>query len=211
MSPPELEHFLEAHSSPEDSLLLELNRATHLKQQYPQMLTGTLQGRLLQMISQMIRPMNILEIGTFTGYSAICLASGLQQHGQLHTIEIDEELIDFAGKYFRKAGIAGQITQHCGNALDIIPGLNIEWDLVFLDADKENYLNYYQMIVEQTKPGGFILADNVLWDGKAMNPPENPDKETRGIIAFNTFVNTDQRVEQIILPLRDGLMLIRKK
>jgi len=181
----ELNEFIEAYTTPENELLLELNRETHLKQQYPQMLTGHVQGRLLQMISQMVKPRNILEVGTFTGYSAICLAAGLQSGGQLHTLEIDEENIGFAGRYFQKAGLNDQITQHCGNAIEIIPTLKIHWDLVFLDADKEQYPQYYQMLMEDMQSGSYLLADNVLWDGKAINPPAHPDKETRGIIAFN--------------------------
>ena len=207
----ELNEFIEKQTTPENKLLHELNRETHLKQQYPQMLTGHVQGRLLQMISQMVKPRNILEVGTFTGYSAICLTAGLQEGGRLHTLEIDEENIDFAARYFQKAGLDDRITQHCGNALTIIPTLKVPWDLVFLDAEKEQYPRYYQMLMEDMQSGSYLLADNVLWDGKAINPPVHPDKETRGIIAFNQRVRDDSRVEQLILPLRDGLMLIRKK
>lgn len=207
----ELENYLEEHATAEDQLLLELNRETHLKQLYPRMISGHLQGQLLKMLSQMKQPKFVLEVGTFTGYSAICLAAGLQAGGRVHTIEIDEELADFANKYFIKTGTENQIIQHIGNARDIIPTLDYKWDLVFLDADKENYLKYYQLIFDRLAIGGFILVDNVLWDGKALNPPKNPDKETIGIIEFNSFIKTDQRVEKLIIPLRDGLMLIRKK
>jgi len=207
----ELEKHLEKLTSPEDELLYTLNRETHIKQQYPQMLSGHLQGQLLTMLSQIKQPLHILEVGTFTGYSTICLARGLKLEGTMHTIEIDAELADSAKDYFTKADLYNQIIMHNGNALEIIPKLDNPWDLIFLDADKENYLKYYHLLIDKMASGGIILADNVFWDGKAFNPPENPDKETRGIIEFNTFVSNDKRVEQTIIPLRDGLMIIRKK
>ena len=158
----------------------------------------------------MIQPENMLEVGTYTGYSAICLAKGLIKAGLLHTVEFNPELCDFAKKYFIKAGISDKIVQHIGNALDIIPHLNKPWDLVFLDADKENYLNYYHLVFDNVKKGGFILADNALWDGKVLNPEVNNDRETKGIIEFNNFVKNDKRVENLLLPLRDGIMILRK-
>ncbi len=205
-----IEEYVLSHSSPDDELLNELYRETHLKILHPRMLSGRLQGKILEMISRMIQPQNILEIGTYTGYSAICLANGMQGQGKLHTIEINPELHDFAQKYFEKAGISHKVVQHTGNALEIIPELNTSWDLVFIDADKENYLNYYKHLIGRVKIGGFILADNVLWDGKVISPGKNPDKETRGIIEFNEYIQLDKRVENVLLPVRDGIMILRK-
>jgi len=204
-----IENYINHHASEEDPVLEELNRETHLKVMYPRMLSGHVQGVFLQMISKMVNPTYILEIGTYTGYSALCLVKGLKPEGQLHTIEVNEELIDFAHHYFAKAGKAQQIVQHCGHALEIIPNLELEFDLVFIDADKENYLNYYKQVIEQVKPGGIILADNALWDGKVLKKDSN-DKETIGIVEFNEFVNQDPRVNNLLLPLRDGIMMLQK-
>lgn len=206
-----IEKYASRYSTEEDKLLHELYRETHLKMMYPRMLSGHLQGRLLEMISHMINPKYILEIGTFTGYSAICLSKGLQTGGKLLTIEINPELTEFAGNYFEKAGISDCIEQKTGNALDIIPGLNEKWDLVFIDADKENYLSYYQLVLEQVNPGGFILVDNVLWGGKVLDPDHKQDKETQGIVEFSNFVRDDNRVEHVLLTVRDGLMVLRKR
>ena len=206
----ELNQYVKDYTSFEDEVLYELQRETNLKVLYPRMISGPVQGKFLEMVSYMVQPENILEIGTYTGYSAICFAKGLAENGQLHTIELNPELCDFAKKYFIKAGISKKVVQHIGNALDIIPRLIKQWDLVFLDADKENYLNYYHLIFETVKKGGFILADNVLWDGKVLNPEVNSDKETQGIVEFNNFVKNDKRVENLLLPLRDGVMVLRK-
>jgi caffeoyl-CoA O-methyltransferase len=219
--------YSEAHTTPEIPLLSRLNRETHLTQVYPQMLSGHLQGTLLRMICQMIRPTRILEIGTFTGYSAISLAMGLEMdqpvsslptaHPQkvgevlLHTIEVNMELEDGIRKFMQEAGLEERIILHIGEALQIIPTLDEIWDLVFIDADKPNYLNYYEMVLPRLHPGGFIIADNVLWDGKVLGDPVKMDKDTLGIVTFNEFVHKDERVDNLILPIRDGLMIIRKK
>jgi len=206
----ELNQYIEDHTSPEDEVLYELRRQTNLKILYPRMISGPVQGKFLEMISYMNQPKNVLEVGTYTGYSAICFAKGLPKTGQLHTIELNPELCDFAYKYFKKAGVSEKIVQHIGNALDIIPQLNKQWDLVFLDADKENYLNYYKLVFDKVRKGGFILADNVLWDGKVISPKAKSDKETKGIIEFNNFVKNDDRVENLLLSIRDGVMVLRK-
>ncbi len=211
--------YAERHTTAESEILTKINRETHLTQTHPQMLTGHMQGVLLQMISRMIRPQRILEIGTFTAYSAICLAVGLTPplHGRglgggvLHTIEANPELESTVRKYLKEASLENSVVLHIGDAMEIIPTLNETWDLVFIDADKPNYLKYYKMVLPDIRPGGFILADNVLWDGKVLDPPEKWDKETQGISEFNTFVQQDDRVENLMLPFRDGLMIIRKK
>ncbi|MCF8369596.1 MAG: O-methyltransferase [Bacteroidales bacterium] len=205
-----LENYLLDYSTQEDELLASLVRETHLKTIYPRMLSGSLQGRFLKCISQMIQPEKILEIGTFTGYSAICLAAGLRPNGILHTLELNPELCNISSKYFQRTQFSSKIKQHIGNALEIIPEIDEEFDLVFLDADKENYLNYYHLFFEKVKKGGFILVDNVLWGKKVLKTQKKADKETDGIIRFNQFIRNDERVEQMILPLRDGIMIIRK-
>jgi predicted O-methyltransferase YrrM len=174
------------------------------------MLTGHIQGKFLELISMMIKPENILEIGTFTGYSAICLAKGLKPEGKLITIELNDELTTFSHSYFCKAGIDSKIIQHTGNALDIIPGLDLMFDLVFIDADKTEYIEYYRLIFDKVKPGGFILADNVLWGGKVIEK-ETTDPQARGIIDFNEMIRKETIIDNVIIPIRDGLMLIRKK
>lgn len=206
----DLNQYIQEFTSREDKVLSDLQRETHLKVLYPRMISGPVQGKFLEMVSAMVKPENILEVGTYTGYSAICFAKGLAEAGQLHTIELNPELCDFANKYFKKAGLSDKIVQHIGNALDIIPTIDKKWDLVFLDADKENYLNYYNLVFDNVKKGGFILADNVLWDGKVLNPEVNKDKETKGIIEFNNFIKNDDRVENLLLPLRDGIMILKK-
>lgn len=205
-----IEEYINQHLSEEDSLLKKLFRETNIKVLNPRMLSGHFQGKLLEMFSKMINPKFILEIGTYTGYSAICLAKGLKKDGELHTIEINPELFDFARKYFIEAGHEFDIIQHTGSAIDIIPEINHKWDLVFIDADKDNYLNYFKLIVDKVRTDGFIIADNALWDGKVIKPGKSIDKETRGVIDFNEFVHHDSRVENILLPVRDGLMLMRK-
>lgn len=205
-----LTHYITEHTTSEDPILAELSRETHLKMMYPRMLSGHIQGKLLEMISFMVKPVNILEIGTFTGYSALCLVKGLKEKGKLHTIEVNPELAAFSIKYFEKAGMMDQIVQYTGDAKEIIPKLDMTFELVFIDAGKEHYLQYYNMVFDKVLSGGFILADNALWDGKVIGE-EKPDKETRGILKFNAFVMKDTRVENVLLQVRDGIMVIRKK
>ncbi len=207
----DIEEYILQHSDKEDSVLAELNRETNLKILRPRMLSGHLQGKVLEMISKMINPEKILELGTYTGYSAICLAKGLKENGILHSIEINDELEDFILKYFRKADIENKVKLHFGDARKIIPEINDQFDLVFIDADKREYLEYYHSVFDFVKPGGFILADNVLWSGKVIGLESPDDEYTKGIVEFNEFIKNDERVEKVILPLRDGLTLIRKK
>jgi len=195
----------------EDPVLRELDRETHLKSHRARMISGHLQGQMLKMFSQMIRPEWILELGTFTGYSAICLARGLKEGGKLITVEVNDELESIALKYIEKAGLQDQIIQLTGPALEIIPTLQETFDLVFLDADKREYSSCYHLIFDQVRSGGFILADNTLWGGKVLDSPETCDAQTQGIITFNETIKNDPRVEKVILPLRDGMTVIRKK
>jgi caffeoyl-CoA O-methyltransferase len=208
--PPLIEAYSGKHTSEEPEILAQLTRETHLRTYMPQMLSGHLQGALLRMISQMIKPDCILEIGTFTGYSALCLAEGLSSTGILHTIEINPEMLDFAGRYFIKAGFDKKIVMHSGNALDILPSLPVPFDLSFIDADKDHYIEYFDMVLEKTRPGGWIIADNTLWYGRVLDPDTDNDRETAGIIAFNKHVQSHPGVENLLLPVRDGLMIIRK-
>ena len=205
-----LEQYIEHHSSLEDPVLEDLYRQTHIRFINPNMVSGHLQGKFLEMVSLMVRPDNILEIGTFTGYSAICLSRGLKPDGKLITIEINDELSSFAHSFFCKAGVDSKITQLTGRAQDIIPGLNIMFDLVFIDGDKREYVEYYKLIIDKVNPGGFIIADNVLWGEKVLEK-ETTDPQTRGIINFNEMVRRETAIEEVILPIRDGLMLITKK
>ena len=175
------------------------------------MLSGPYQGRVLSMISKLVRPKIILELGTFTGYATLCLAEGLQIDGEIHTIDINEELHDFQRKYFDKSGFGEQIIQHTGSALDIIPSLDMSFDLVFIDADKPNYSNYFHLIIDKLNPGGIILSDNVLWHGKVVEPLNDKDKSTKAVLDYNTLLKTDKRVETVLLPIRDGLTVSRKK
>lgn len=207
----ELEKYILDHSETESNLLAKLNRETQHKVLLPRMLSGHLQGKILEMISKMIQPSYILELGTYTGYSAICLAKGLKEHGVLHTIEINDELESFTRPFFEKSGLKEKIQFHIGDATEIIPELPNEIDLVFIDADKRQYVDYYQLVINKVKTGGFILADNVLWSGKVIEPLAENDEYTAGILAFNDFVHNDERVENVILPIRDGIMLLRKK
>ena len=207
----ELDKYILDHIGPEDEELQELDRETNLNVVNARMLSGHLQGKLLTMISKMIQPKTILEIGTFTGYSAICLSKGLQEGGKLITIEIDDELEHMASGYFKKAGIEHLIHQRIGSALEIIPELNDQFDLVFIDADKREYSAYYHLVFEKVNPGGYIIADNTLWSGKVLTNPAPDDYYTKGIIEFNTLIKNDNRVEKVILPLRDGMTIIRKK
>lgn len=205
-----LERYAECHSSPEPELLAKLNRETHLRTHMPQMLSGNLQGAFLRMISQMISPGKILEVGTFTGYSAICLASGLREGGILHTLEVNPEMEIFAEKYFREAGLSDKIRLHLGPAMETLPSLEGPFDLVFIDADKENYIAYFELCLEKLSPQGWILADNTLWYGRVLDTAHNPDSETAGIVAFNKYLLSRQDIEVLLLPLRDGLTLIRR-
>ena len=207
----ELEKYILDHIDEEDPVLLELDRETHLKVLGARMLSGNLQGQVLTMLSKMIQPEKILEVGTFTGYSAICLAKGLTKTGKLITIEMNDELEYLSAKYFKKAGLAEKIVQRIGPALEIIPEIDETFDLVFLDADKREYADYYNLVFEKVRTGGYIIADNTLWNGKVLEQPSPDDAQTRGIIAFNKMVKTDLRIEKVILPLRDGLTIIRKK
>lgn len=207
----ELEEYILEHTTQEESVLKELTRETHINVMRPRMLSGHLQGQLLKMLSSMLSPKNILEIGTYTGYSGICLAQGLSKEGKLYTIDINDEIEDFTLSFIEKAGLTDKIEFLIGDALEIIPTLDKQWDLVFIDADKRDYLNYYNAVIDNVRPGGFILADDVLWDGKVVEKVEKNDKQTQGIIAFNKFVQEDDRVENVIIPLRHGITLIRKK
>jgi caffeoyl-CoA O-methyltransferase len=205
-----IEKYLLDHSSKEDPVLEDLYRQTHIRFVNPNMVSGHMQGKLLEMISRMIQPDNILEIGTFTGYSAICLAKGLNPGGKLITIDINDEFTDFAQSYFEKTGLSSVIDQLTGNAIGIIPGLDLNFDLVFIDGDKRDYVDYYRVSIDKVKPGGFILADNVLWGGKALDKSTR-DPQARGIIEFNEMIGKQTDIENLILPVRDGLMIIRKK
>ena len=205
---PDLLNYSEKHSAPESELLKKINRETHVQVLRPRMLSGHLQGRLLAMISRMIAPKLILEIGTYTGYSAVCLAEGLQEGGKLITIDRNDELADRVKRYFEEAGIASLVTLQIGNAREVLPGLKGPFDLVFIDADKENNALYYDLIIDRVPVGGYILADNVLWSGKVLD--QKPDKDTRAILDFNTKIQNDSRVENILLPFRDGIMMMRK-
>lgn len=197
-------------SSKEPKILNDLNRETHLKILNPRMLSGHYQGRILSLVSKIIKPKTVLEIGTYTGYSTICLSEGLDKNGIIHTIDHNEELLVIQNKYFKKAGISEKVKQYTGDATKIIKKLNLDFDLVFIDADKENYPLYFDSIIEKVKPGGVIIADNILWSGKILEKVEEEDYATKSIIEFNDKVNNDDRVETIILPIRDGLSLIRK-
>ena len=206
---PELEDYIEQHSENEPELLAALNKETYQKILLPRMLSGHFQGRVLSMLSKLIRPVNILEIGTFTGYAALCLCEGMQQNGQLHTIDIKEELVDFQRKYFDKSPWGNQITQHLGEAIVIISTLEIKFDLVFIDADKENYLNYFELILPKMNKGGIILSDNVLWSGKVLEPLQKNDNSTKVLLEYNKVLKEDSRVETVLLPIRDGLTVSR--
>jgi caffeoyl-CoA O-methyltransferase len=207
----DMENYILSHLTPEDDVLQDLYRQTYLGTINPRMIAGHLQGRILEFISKMIRPEYILEIGTFTGYSAICLARGLREEGQLHTIEINDEWHAMTAGYISRAGLSGQIVQHTGNALEIIPGLPFIFDLVYIDGEKGEYPEYYQAVISKVRPGGFILADNVLWGGRVLKDDGKNQHQTNGVRRFNDLLATDTRIENAILPVRDGIMLIRKK
>ena len=206
---PLLEKYIQDSSENEPELLKELSRETHLKVVQPRMITGHFQGRVLSMLSKIINPTNILEIGTYTGYSALCLAEGLRKEGQLHTIDINEELTDFQRRYFDKSGFGSQLIQHTGDALHIIPTLNMAFDLIFIDAEKREYPQYFEAVIKKTKPGSIILSDNVLWSGKVVEPVDQKDKATKVLLDYNRMLKDDPRVETVLFPIRDGLTLSR--
>ncbi|MEO8516276.1 MAG: O-methyltransferase [Flavobacterium sp.] len=205
----DLEDYIEQHSENEPELLAQLNKETYQKILLPRMLSGHFQGRVLSILSKLTRPLNILEIGTYTGYSALCLCEGMQENGQLHTIDIKDELMDFQRKYFDKSPWGNQIVQHLGEGIDIIPTLDLKFDLVFIDADKENYINYFNLIVPKMNKGGVILSDNVLWSGKVVQPLEPNDLSTKILLEYNQLLKNDPRVETVLLPIRDGLTVSR--
>ncbi len=208
--PEEIDLYSTSHSTPESDLLKKIVRETNLNVLKPRMLSGHLQGNILSLFSNMMKPRRILEIGTYTGYSAICLSSGLPTDGRLDTIDINEELEKTVRAYFQEATMGSQIKYMIGNALDILPTLSDSYDLVFIDADKENYLNYYKLIFEKVNKGGFIIADNVLWSGKVVDKNIKIDKDTKALLDFNDFVQNDNRVVNTLLPIRDGLMIAQK-
>ena len=207
----ELDSYITLHSENEPELLAQLNKETYQKILQPRMLSGHFQGRVLSMLSKIIHPTTILEIGTYTGYATLCLAEGLTENGSIDTIDIEEELVDFQRKYFDKSTWANQIIQHLGDALTIIPTLNKKYDLVFIDADKENYINYFHLIVPMMNKGGIILSDNVLWSGKVLEEIKDNDTATKILLEYNQLLKDDARVETVLLPIRDGLTVSRVK
>ena len=208
--PKEIDAYSVAHTTSETEVLNDLNRQTNIQILQPRMLSGHLQGRVLSMLSHMIQPTNILEIGTYTGYSAICLAEGLKEDGKVVTIDRNAELEDFALSYFEKANISDKIDFRIGNAIDIIPSLKKTFDLVFIDADKTNYSNYFDLVIDKLPKGAYIITDNVLWSGKVVQKVEEHDMETKAIVEYNEKIHNDPRVENILFPIRDGLMIARK-
>lgn len=205
----ELEQYIEKHSATEPEILQHLTKETYQKILLPRMLSGHFQGRVLSMLSKILNPKHILELGTYTGYATLCLAEGLKSDGTIDTIDINEELEDIQQKYFSASEFKDQIIQHIGNALDIVPTLNKKFDLVFIDADKENYINYWNLIVPMMNKGGIILSDNVLWSGKVLEEVQKNDKSTPILLEYNKIVNEDPRVETVLLPIRDGLTVSR--
>ncbi|MGG6229950.1 O-methyltransferase [Tenacibaculum sp. SDUM215027] len=207
--PEELDNYVVKHSQAEPKILQELSRETWQKVLNPRMLSGAFQGRVLSMISKLIQPKSILEIGTYTGYSALCLAEGLSKEGMLYTVDKNEELEELQYKYFQKSEYKNQITQYVGNALDIIPTIDSKFDLVFIDADKSNYVNYFHLIIEKMNKGGVILSDNVLWSGKVVEELDPKDVDTKILLEYNRLLNEDSRLETVLLPIRDGLTISR--
>ncbi len=206
----DIEAYCEAHTTPESELLYRLNRQTNLETINPRMLSGQLQGRFLTFIARMLRPERILEIGTFTGYSALCLAEGLPETGVLHTVEANEEYEERILQYFDQSHLKDKIRLHIGKAEDVVPQLKENWDLVFIDAEKEDYQTFYDLVFPHVRKGGFILIDNTLWNGKVVHEVAHNDRDTKAVTAFNDFVQKDQRVENLLLPFRDGIMMIEK-
>lgn len=209
--PEALDNYVVNHSENEPELLQQLTRETYQKILQPIMLSGPYQGRVLSMISKLKQPKTILELGTFTGYATLCLAEGLQKDGEIHTIDVNEELEDFQRKYFDKSDYGHQIHQHLGSALDVIPRLDKTFDLVFIDADKPNYVNYFHLIVDKLNTGGIIISDNVLWHGKVIETLDPKDKSTKAVLDYNTLLKEDPRIESVLLPIRDGLTISRKR
>jgi len=207
----ELENYAAQHTEDEPLLLKELNKRTHLNVLQPRMISGHFQGRFLSLLSKMVQPRTILEIGTYTGYATLCLAEGLHPEGVLHTIDIKEELTDLQREFFDRSGYGNQIVQHLGKAADIIPALNTTFDLVFIDADKQNYAHYFDLVIEKMNRGGIILSDNVLWSGKVVEEIKHNDKHTQALMAYNQKIKDDPRVETVLLPIRDGITLSRVK
>jgi caffeoyl-CoA O-methyltransferase len=207
---PKIDAYVTNHTQQEPDVLHQLNRETNLNVLQPRMLSGHLQGRVLSMLSHMIQPKNILEVGTYTGYSAICMAEGMQEGGQLHTIDINSELEDMVLKYFAEAEVSNQIHLHIGSAIDIIPTIDTKFDMVFIDADKTNYSNYYDLVFDKVNKGGYIIADNVLWSGKVIENFESLDPDTQNLVQYSKKVHADDRVENVLFPIRDGLMIARK-
>lgn len=206
----EIEQYVLDHIMPEESFLWELDRETHFQSLYSHMLSGHLQGKILYMLCRMINPTSILEIGTFTGYSAICMAMAMAEGGMLHTIEINDELESTVSKFINKAGLNEKVVTHFGDALEIIPQIDTMFDVVFIDANKRDYITYYNAVFDKVRSGGFIMADNILWNGKVVDKPRQSDAKTKGIIDFNEMIKADKRVENVILPIRDGVSIIRK-
>ncbi|HPX59138.1 MAG TPA: O-methyltransferase [Bacteroidales bacterium] len=206
----DIEEYCDAHSSPEDKILYELNRETHLKTVNPRMISGCRQGLFLEFISQLAQPERILELGTFTAYTTVCLSRGLKENGLIYTIEKNPELGNIIFSNLDKANVAAKTKVLFGNALDIIPTLEEKWDIIYIDADKVNYLNYYKILLPSLKPNGILFADNVLWNGKISQQLNEKDKDTKAIAEFNKFVQQDERVKNILLPLRDGIMMVKK-
>ena len=207
----ELENYAAQHTEDEPLLLQELSKRTHLNVLQPRMISGHFQGRFLSLLSKMVQPRTILEIGTYTGYATLCLAEGLHPEGVLHTIDIKEELTDLQREFFDRSGYGSQIVQHLGKAADIIPALDTTFDLVFIDADKQNYAHYFDLVIEKMNRGGIILSDNVLWSGKVVEEVKHNDKHTQALMAYNQKIKDDPRVETVLLPIRDGITLSRVK
>jgi caffeoyl-coA O-methyltransferase len=207
----ELENYAAQHTEDEPLLLQQLNKRTHLNVLQPRMISGHFQGRFLSLLSKMVQPRTILEIGTYTGYATLCLAEGLHPEGVLHTIDIKEELTDLQREFFDRSGYGSRIVQHLGKAADIIPSLDTTFDLVFIDADKQNYAHYFDLVIEKMNRGGLILSDNVLWSGKVVEEVKHNDKHTQALMAYNQKIKDDPRVETVLLPIRDGITLSRVK
>lgn len=207
----DLEHYILSHIDDEDDLLKKLNRDAHVNLLRPRMLSGHLQGKMLKMFCRLVQPKNILEIGTYTGYATLCMAEGAPEDAHIHTIEVNDELEDFILKHLYKSKLKDKIHLHIGDAMQIIPSIDCVFDLVFIDANKRHYIEYYDLIFDKVRSGGLIIADNTLWDGKVLETPHHTDKQTIGIQAFNDMIAKDDRVEKVILPIRDGLTLIWKK
>jgi predicted O-methyltransferase YrrM len=206
-----LDNYVCAHTENEPALLVDLNRRTHVSILQPRMLSGHYQGRLLSMLAHMIQPKRVLEIGTYTGYSALCFAEGLQAGGKVTTVDVNEELEEFVRSYIEKANCSDKIEYIVGDAMEVVAKMDEQFDLVFIDADKKNYCNYYELVFDKVKPGGYIIADNVLWSGKVLEDYDSLDRETKILMDYNKMIHEDERVQEILLPIRDGLMIARKK